>query len=93
MFRYQFTIKPSIEKLRPLIHDSNVELFGIIKDDLCHEQIKFILMRSFMKGSLLIVKELVKSNFFTGAHSDKAFRYTFSLACSYGHLEIAQYVA
>lgn len=57
MFRHQFAINPSIN-LIPLIHDSNIHLFEMIRNSLDHDKIKLLFIASHEKGALMIAEKL-----------------------------------
>ena len=89
MFRHQFITKPLIN-LTPLVHDANIGLFEVIKNDLNHNKIELLFIESCKKGALLIAEELLKydSNIDIHVNDEEAFM----LACVEGYLEIVQWL-
>ena len=89
MFRHQFSINPSIS-LMPLIDDTNIELFETIKNDLDHDRIQSLFIKSCWKGAFIIAKGLLKFDPNIDIHAENEI--AFIKACSTRNLEMIQWL-
>ena len=105
MFRHQFTINPRIN-LIPLIHDNNIGLFEVIKNNLHHDEIQLLFEviknnlhhdeiqllfeRSCIKRALLVAEELLKIDPSIDVHAQNEL--AFRLACIYGNFKMAEWL-
>ena len=90
MLRHKFITKSRFNIL-PLIHDYNLELFKISKNERGQIRTETLFIKSCERGALAIAKELlIGSKFVIDIHAkeEKAFRH----ACAYGQIEIAQWL-